>query len=132
MVVLQPAAVISDEVLVGALSVMRELMLARPDIQHQMHMSATSLFTYSAAAFWAVAKLIGNRTGESGCQVHGPPPTQPPVPAQPSAHNCNSVMHLNIQQRTTPVLGTGSMDSWGGVEQGVAGFKTWHLLAAQH
>ncbi|KAI3427247.1 hypothetical protein D9Q98_007181 [Chlorella vulgaris] len=59
---LQPLVKISDDVLLGALAVMREFAAVRLDLAPCLNAAHPHLWSYLAAALWMVAKLCGIRT----------------------------------------------------------------------
>ncbi|PSC73944.1 hypothetical protein C2E20_3151 [Micractinium conductrix] len=59
---LQPLVRLGDEVLLGALAVVRGLAAARPDLAPILDASVPHVYAYLAAALWMCAKLCGVRT----------------------------------------------------------------------
>jgi hypothetical protein len=67
MIALQPAVVIRDEILLGALCILKEVVVVRPDLYDTFHNSPPHLYAFAAAAMWLVAKMMGVRTREWRC-----------------------------------------------------------------
>ena len=59
---LQPLVQVGDEVLLGALELIRELAVARPDLAPTLHASAPHMYTYLAAGerLWVI-EVLGAR-----------------------------------------------------------------------
>ncbi|GAB4818443.1 hypothetical protein N2152v2_005489 [Parachlorella kessleri] len=77
LVALQPKVQVSDATLLGAVALMREFAVQRPDVVGLLHTSGPHLFTYTCAAMWMASKTgdirtaIPNRTLMSqACQIH--------------------------------------------------------------